>query len=188
VQAKEYVITGALLIWLFLGLAIIFADLWIPIVRYLHYCLEVVGDPILFILSLAMFLLILWNITFYLKRRKELHVARKLIKWIASQRTVVHRTDKEKERVDRVLQAAIWALRCGESVRDVIDGLSEGTRDGNALHEGWARSHYETAIRRLIDAVGRNPLMDCEEREKDIEGGEKMLWATRTENLRAWGR
>ena len=135
-----------MLIWFFLGMAIIFVDLWIPIIPYLKHGTEVVGDPVLFMLSLVLFLSILWNISFYLQRRKELQVARELIRWVASQRNVVPCTDKERERVDRMLKAAIWALRSGEDVRDVIDRLQEGTRDGEALFEGWARSHYDRSL------------------------------------------
>lgn len=177
-------ITAVLLIWFFLGTAIIFADLWIPIIPYLKLGAEVVGDPVLFMLSLTMFLSILWNISFCLKKRKELRVARKLIKWVASQRNVVPRTDKERERVDRVLMGAIWALRNGEEVQGVIDGLQRGTRDGEALPEGWARSHYERAVKLLTDGAGRDQVLAWEVRERDLQEGEKMLWATRAENLR----
>ena len=118
--------------------------------------MEVVSDPVLLLLSLTMFLSILWNISFYLNRRKELRVARKIIRWVATQRNVVPRTDKERERIDRVLKAAIWALRNGEDVRGVIDALREGTRGGEAPPEGWARSHYETAIEHLKDAALRD--------------------------------
>jgi len=83
-----------------------------------------------------------------------------------------------------VLKVAIWAMRNGEEVRDVIDRLNEGTRGGEALPEGWARSHYESAIERLTDAAGRDQVHAWEERESDIQEGEKMLWATRAESLR----
>ena len=168
----------------FLGLAIIFSPLWLPIIPYIQHGLEVVSDPVLLMLSLTMFLSILWNIAFYIKRRKELRVARKIIRWIATQRNVVPRTDKERERIDRVLKAAIWALRKGDNVQEVIDVLNEGTRGGEVLPEGWARSHYETAIDRLTDAAVRDQVLAWEERERDLEIGEKMLWATRAENLR----
>lgn len=179
----DHVITAVLLIWFFLGTAIIFADLWIPIIPYLKHGAQVVGDPVLFMLSLVLFLSILWNISFYLNRRKELRVARKIIKWISNQRSVVPRTDKERVRVDRVLKGAIWALRNGEDVREVIDGLQDGTRGGEALPEGWARSHYETAIERLEDAAGRDRVFALEERELELQKGEMMLWATRAESL-----
>ncbi len=166
-------------------MAIIFADLWIPIILYLQYGMEVVSDPILFRFSLAMFLSILRNITFYLKRRKELQVAKKLIRCVASQRNIVTRTDKERERIDRVLKTAIWALGKGENVRKVIDVLREGTRDGEDLNEGWARLHYETAIEYLADAAGRDSVLVGEAREQDLQEGVKMLWATRAEYLKA---
>ena len=181
--AKEHVITAALLIWFFLGMAIIFADLWIPIIPYIHYTMEVVGDPVLFMLSLTMFFSILWNISFYLKRRNELKVARKLIRWVANQRSVVPRKERERERIDRVLKTSIWSLRNGEDVQAIIDALIGGTRDGEALPEGWARSHYEVAIEYLTDAAGRNQMLAWEERERDIQVGEKMLLATRAESL-----
>lgn len=181
----DHVITAVLLIWFFFGMAIIFADLWIPIIPYLKHGAEVVGDPVLFMLSLVLFLSILWNVTFYLKRRKELWVARKLIMWIASQRNVVSRTDKERERIDRVLKAAIWAIRNSRQVREIIDQLNKGTRRGEVIPEGWARSHYDKAIDCLTDAIGRDKVSAWEERKRDIEEGEKWLWATRAENLRA---
>ncbi len=178
----DHVITAVLLIWFFLGIAVIFADLWIPIIPYLKYSAEVVGDPVLFMLSLVMFLSILWNISFYINRRKELLVARKLIRWVASQKSVMPRTDKE--RIDQVLKTAIWALRCGESVRDIIDGLQEGTRDGEALPEGWARSHFNLAVTRLEEATRRDWVFDAEQRIIDLAEGEKALWMARAEALK----
>ena len=182
-HAKEQAITAALLIMFFFCMAIIFADLWVPIIPYLQRGMEVVGDPVLFMLSIMLYLSILWNITFYLKRRKELQVARKLIRWVASQRNVVPRTDKERKRVDWVLKTAIWELRNGDDVQAIIDGLIDGTRGGGALPDGWARSHYETAIERLEDAAGRDWVFAWEERELELQKGEMMLWATRAESL-----
>ena len=173
-----------MLILFFLGLAIIFADLWIPIIPYLRYGMEVVGDPLLFILSVVMFLTILWNVSFYIEKRKELRVARKIIRWVATQRNVVPRTDKERERIDQVMKVAIWTLRNGEDVRDIIKVLNEGTRDGEALPEGWARSHFETAIGCLQDASGMDLVLAGEEKERDLQEAEKMLWATRAESVR----
>ncbi len=161
-HAKEQAITAALLIMFFFCMAIIFADLWVPIIPYLHQVMVVVGYPVHFMLSIAMFLSILWNISFYLKRRKELWVARKLIRWVASQRNVVPITEKERERIDRVMKTAIWALRDGQDVRGVIDVLNEGTHAGKDLPEGWARSHYETAIDHLIASTRRDQVLSGE--------------------------
>ena len=182
-QASEHATTAAMLILILLSLAIIFVDLWVPIIPYLRYGMEVVGDPLLFILSVVMFLTILWNVSFYIEKRKELRVAGKLIRWVATQRNVVPRTDKERERIDRVLKTAIWALGNGEDVKDVIDGLNEGTLGGEALPEGWARSHYETAISHLTDADEKDQVIALEGREWNLYDGEKWLWATRAENI-----
>ena len=181
----DHVITAVLLIWFFFGMAIIFADLWVPTIPYIQYGNEVVGDPVFFMLSLTMVLSILWNISFYLKRRQELRVARKLIRWVASQRNTTLRTDREMERIDRVLKGAIWALSNRENIKDVVDGLQEGTRDGEALPERWARPHYDMAIERLMDAAGRDMVLNWEERDRDLQESMKMLWATRAEYLKA---
>lgn len=183
-HATEHVTTAAVLILFFLSMAIIFADLWVSIIPCLLNAMEVVGDPLLFILSIVMFITILWNISFYLEKRKELRVARKLIRWVAAHRYVTPRKDKERERLDRVLKDAIWALRNGEDVRVIIDGLNERTHGGEALPAGWARSHYETAIERLMDAAGRDHVLAWEERERVLQEAEMMLWATRADSLR----
>jgi hypothetical protein len=146
--------------------------------------MEVVGDPMIFIFSLVLFLSILWNISFYIDKRKELRVARKLIRWVASHRSIVPRTDKERDRLDRVLKTAIWALRNNVDLGTVIDGLNEGTSNGTALSDVWARSHYEMAIERLADAAMRNQMLDWKARSNDLQEGEKWLWAARVENLR----
>ncbi len=138
----EHAIDAIIFTLFVLGIAFIFAELWVPIIPYIQNGIGVVNDAVLFMLSLTMFLSILWNIAFYLKRRKELQVARKLIRWVASQRSVVPRTDRERERVDRLLKTAIWSLRKGEDVQDIIDRLNEGTSGGEALPDGWARSDY----------------------------------------------
>ncbi len=61
----DHVINAVLLIWFLIGMAIIFGDLWIPIIPYLKHGSNIVGDPVLFMLSLVLFLSILWNISFY---------------------------------------------------------------------------------------------------------------------------
>ena len=43
-------------LWFFLGLAFIFANLWVPLIPYVQYAMEVVGDPFLFILSVVLVL------------------------------------------------------------------------------------------------------------------------------------
>ena len=180
----DHVITAALLVWFFLGTAIIFADLWIPIIPYLRHGPEVIGDPVLFMLSLVLFLSILWNVTFYLNKRKELRVARKLIKWVASQGIVVTRTNKERERIDRVLLTAIWALRNGENPLLVVNNLNEGTCDGEVLPNGWARSYFDTTIKYLMDATDREQVLAWDEYKRVLLEGELNLWATRAESLR----
>ena len=111
-------------------------------------------------------------------------MARKLIRYISNKRNVPPRTDKECARIDRVLKKAIWELRNGEDVTAIVEALQEGTRGGEALHDGWARSHYEKAIGHLNDAAGMDQVLARDVRLWDLEVGEKMLWATRAENLK----
>ena len=49
---------------------------------------------------------------------------------------------------------------------------------------GWARSHYEKVIGYLDAAAGRDQVLAWDARKWDLEIGEKMLWATRAENLK----
>ncbi len=130
------------------------------------------------------FLMVLWNLSFYLEKRKELRVAKKIIRMYATQGKVVPHLNGECKRLDEVLLKAIWELKIGEEVASVINGLQKETRRGEALPEGGARLHYVTAIDHLTDAVGRDRVLAWEERERDLIESEKMLWATRAENMR----
>ena len=175
---KDKVIGAAVYIFFILGIGIIFAPGLLSAGRSL---MDLVGDPILFVLSLAAFLVTIWNIAFYLEKRKELLVAKKIIRMVATQGKVIPRL--ELERLDRLLLEAIWSLRKGDAVASIVDRLQVGTHGGEAMWKG-ARSLYDEAIVCLTDAAGRDQVLGCEQWDQDLLEGEKMLWAARVENLR----
>ena len=162
-----------------LGIGIIFAPALLAVSESV---MDLVGDPVLFVLSLAAVLASFWNISFYMEKRKELSVAKKIIRIFATQGRVTPR--QEVERLDHLLLEAIWSLRKGDAVASIVERLQDGTRDGEAMRKG-ARSLYNEAIMYLTDAACRDQVLACEQPKRDLQEGEKMLWIARVENLRS---